>query len=150
VIATSISSWLLDDNSSFVFIFYENHTYARRLRGELICHVDRPQRNTVRVFSYQGGVWQNHARGLKRSSIIASIEKALAIKNRHILIRGLDTRGEKIVAAVEVAPARAGDIVQDPEFTAVCVSGDDGRSFDEKRRFIFENDGEVQDVAWIM
>lgn len=74
MIATSICSWILDDSSSFVFIFYPNRTYVKRLKGELICHIDRPQRDTVRVFTYQGSIWQDNGRGLKRHSIVGAIK----------------------------------------------------------------------------
>ncbi len=148
IVATSICSRLLDDSSSFVYIFYPNRTYVRRLKGELICHIDRPRRGTVRIFTYQGSVWQDSGTGLKRYSIVAAIEKALITRNRCILIRGLDTRGEKIVAAVEVTPPDADDIAQEPQFTAVCMSADGGRSFEVTHRVTFKNGGEIQDVAW--
>jgi hypothetical protein len=149
IIGTSICSWLLDDSSSFVFIFYPNRTYVRRLKGEMICHIDRPRRATVRVFTYEGSVWQGIGTGLKRYSVVAAIESALIIRKRRILIRGLDTRGEKIVAAVEVTPLGANDIAQEPEFTAVCMSADGGKSFDVIQRLTFKNGGEIQDVAWL-
>lgn len=148
IITTSICSWLLDDSSSFVFIFYPNSTYVRRLKGELICHIDRPRRSTVRVFTYEGSVWQDSGTGLKRYSMVGAIEKALNIRKRRILVRGLDTRGEKIVAALEVNPPGSGDIAQEPEFTAVCMSVDGGKSFALTHRLTFKNGGEIQDVAW--
>nr|CBH39168.1 hypothetical protein BSM_26460 [uncultured archaeon] len=149
VIATSVCSWLLDDSSSFVFIFGPNRTHVRRLKGEMICFVDRPQSGTVRVFTCQGGVWQGSGPRLKRYSIVAPIRKSLGISERYILVRGIDTRREKMVVAVEVSPPGVYDCAQDPDFTAVCVSVNGGVSFEMVYRFTFSDGIEIQDVAWL-
>jgi hypothetical protein len=147
VVATSISSRLLDDSASFAFIFTPNRTYVRRLKGEMICCIDRSLIDTVRVFTHQGNIWENRGTGWKRRSIVPAIVKSLMIPKRQILVRGLDAWGEKIAAAVEVAQPGVGDIAQDPEFTATCLSTDGGVSFTVPHRLTFKNGGEIQDVA---
>lgn len=148
-VATSICSWLLEDSSSFVFIFLPERTYSRRLRGEMVCHVDRPQSGLVRVFTHQGGIWQGRGPSLRRSSIAQAIKQALASARQPVLIRGLDASAEKMVVAVEVSPPGVSDFVQDPEFTALCMSLNGGASFDLIHRRTFDREGEIQDVAWL-
>jgi hypothetical protein len=145
VVATSICSWLLDDSSSFVFIFGPTRTYFKRLKEEMICHIDRTQPGALRVFTHQGSIWWYVGNVWKQSSIVAPIVKSLLLSQRQILVRGLAARGEKIAAAVEVSPTGAGDIAQEPEFTAVCISEDGGASFEATQRIAF-NDGEILDV----
>lgn len=147
VVATSVSSRLLDDSSSFVFIFAPNRTYVRRLKGEMVCLIDRSPIGTVRVFTHQGSIWQDRGTGWKRHSIVPAIVKSLMIPKRQILVRGLDAWGEEIAAAVEVAQPGVGDIAQDPEFTAACMSTDGGVSFTVTHRLTFKNGGEIEDVA---
>lgn len=149
VVATSICSWLLDDSSSFIFSFVPKRTYVKRLKGEMICRIDHSRLSALRVFTHQGSVWQSSGNVWKQSSIVAPILKSLVISGRKILIRGLDVRRERIVAAVEVSPSGAGDIAQDPEFSAVCTSMDEGKSFKVSKRLSFKTEGEIQDVAWL-
>jgi hypothetical protein len=149
VVATSLCSWLLDDSSSFIFTFAPKRTYVRRLKDEMICHIDRSQLSTLRVFTHQGTVWQLCGKVWKRYSIVTPIVESLMISKRQILIRGLDVRKEKIAAAVEVSPPGVGDITQAPEFTAVCISDDGGASFKVTQRLAFKNGEEIQDVAWL-
>lgn len=146
-VATSICSWLLDDDSSFVFTTVANRTSVKRLKGEMICHIDRPRAGAVRVFTHQGSVWEGDGAAWKQHSLVAPLIKALTISKRQILIRGLDALGGRIAAAVEVSPPGAGDVAQDPEFTALCVSEDAGASFTVTRRLAFGDGGEIQDVA---
>jgi hypothetical protein len=149
VVATSICSWLLDDNSSFVFLWVGNRTFAKRLKAEMVCYLDRPQPGVVRLFTHQGSRWQGEKSNWKQYSMVSAIQKALAAEKRHILIRGLDASQNQIAAAVEISPAGADDHIQDPEFTAVCLSDDDGRSFQLLYRFNFSEGIEIQDVAFI-
>ncbi|MDN5940291.1 MAG: hypothetical protein L0H94_00285 [Nitrospira sp.] len=149
VVATSICSWLLDDSSSFIFTLVQKRTDVRRLKGEMICNIDRSQLSMLRVFTHQGSVWQGSGNVWKQYSIVAPIVKALTISRRQILIRGLDVRRDKIAAAVEVSPPGVGDIAQEPEFTAVCISVDGGMSFQVTHRLAFKIGGEFQAVAWL-
>lgn len=73
----------------------------------------------------------------------------LGLSGREILIRGMDTSGDSIAIAVEIGRADVLDVAQDPEFTAVCVSTDDGESFEMRQRFEFSNGTEAIDVAFI-
>lgn len=149
VIATSVCSWFLEDSSSFAFVFSPERTYITRLEGEIICHTDHPSPGTVRVFTHQGGVWQGSGQRLKRSSIVRHILKSLDFSNRNILIRGLDAYKEKIVVAVEVSQHDVRDYAKDPEFTAVCISENNGASFKQIHRSTLWRSGEIQDVAFL-
>jgi len=147
VICTSNCSWLLDDPSSFVFIFFPKKTIVKRFKGELICSTERLSNGLIRVFTYAGNLWTFNGKCWHKFSLVSSINNALFITNRKILIRGLDSRNEQIVTAVEVAPEGAGDFVQNPDFTAVCISEDGGNSFQVRKQFFFKDDKEIQDVA---
>jgi hypothetical protein len=149
VVATSICSWLLDDSSSFIFTFGPGRTYVKRLKDEMICYIDRSQPNTLRVFTHQGSMWQGSRDAWKQYSVAAPIMKSLMIPGRRIVVRGMDVRGDNIAAALEVSPPGAGDIAQAPEFTAVCISVDGGKSFEVSKRATLETGGEIQDVAWL-
>lgn len=149
VIATSVCSWLLDDSSSFVFVFAPSRTHTRRLKGEMIRSIDRPKPGTVRVFTCQGTVWHGRGIRLKRHSIVGPIQKSLGISRRSILVRAVDTCEQRIVVAVEVSPPGVDGCVQDPEFTAVCVSINGGASFEMVHRFDFSEGIEIQDVTWL-
>ena len=149
IIASSICSWFLEDSSSFMFIFDQNRTHVKRLKGEMIRYIDRPKPKIVRVFTCQGSIWQGNGSKMKRYSIVKSIQRSLGISERYFLIRGLDACKNKIVAAIEVSPPGVDNFVQDPEFTAVCVSVDGGTSFEMVHRYEFDKGIEIQDVAWL-
>ena len=145
VVATSISS-PLDDSSSFVFVLGGARTYVRRLKGEMICHIDRPERELVRVFTHQGSVYQGGRAVRKSTSLVPPLLKALGVARRKILVRGLDARKSTIAAAVEVSPQGARDVGQDPAFTALCVSADAGNSFDVLLRVSFKEGEDILDA----
>ena len=148
IVATSLCSWFLEDSSSFIFTFDSKRTFVSKLKGELISYIDRSS-NSLRVFTYQGSVLERNGSRWERHPIVAPIERSLRVSGRKILVRGLDVRQEKIAAAVEVSPPGAADIAQDPELTAVCLSTDNGKSFEVTHHMTFESGAEVQDVVWL-
>jgi hypothetical protein len=149
VVATSLCSWLLDDSSSFIFTFDSKRTFVSRLKAELISHIDRSS-NSLRLFTYQGSAWErNGNRWERRHSLVAPIERSLKVSGRKILIRGLDVRREKIAAAVEVSPPGATDVAQDPELTAICLSVDNGISFEVTHQLVSKSSAEIHDVVWL-
>jgi hypothetical protein len=147
VVATSLCSWLLEDSSSFIFTFDSKRTFVNRLKAELISQIDRSS-NSPRIFTYQGSVWERSgSRWERQRSLVAPIERSLKVSGRKILIRGLDVRQENVAAAVEVSPPGAADVAQDPEMTAVCLSTDNGRSFEVRRQEMSNSGAEIQDAA---
>ncbi|MBW2057794.1 MAG: hypothetical protein JRJ26_09910 [Deltaproteobacteria bacterium] len=149
VIAASVCSWLLDDGSSFVFVFGPDRTHTRRLKGEMIRSIDRSDQPGFRLFTCQGTVWQARGTRWEGRSMVGPILKALCVSGRTILVRAVDTCRKRIVAAVEASPPGAGGWAQDPEFTAVCVSLDGGKTFEMVHRFDFREGVEIQDVTWL-
>jgi len=149
VIATSLCAWLLEDSSSFIFVFDSDRTFASRLKDELISHVDRSS-NLLRIFTYQGSVWErNGSRWEQRDSLAGPIKRSLKVSKQTVLVRGLDVRQGKIAAAVEVGPPGAIDVAPDPELTAVCFSTDNGKSFELAHQEMSRSGAEIQDVVWI-
>jgi hypothetical protein len=142
VVATSICSWLLDDSSSFVFVFKPKKTHVQRLKGEMICRIDRSKPGALRVFTHQGTVWQQRWAIWNQSSLVQPIVKSLARSTQRILIRGMDACQETIATAVELS--RPED--QEPELTALCVSESGGTLFEGFFRRMFNN-AEILDVA---
>lgn len=69
VVATSICTWLLEDESSFVFFLDDQKTRVQKLKNELIRHIDRPHTDILRIFGCHGGIWQGSSPKLKRKSI---------------------------------------------------------------------------------
>jgi hypothetical protein len=148
VVATSLCSWLLDDSSSFVFTWDLERTFVARLKEEIVAHIDRSA-NSLRLFTYHGGVWEMRGHNWERHSITAAIERSLRVSGRKMVVRGVDVRQDRIAVAVEVSPAEAGDIAKDPEFTAVCLSTDNGKSFEVAHRMLFEAGEEINDAVWL-
>jgi|GEM_PF-2618834 len=149
VVATSICSSLLEDESSFVFFLGGQKTRVQKLKNELICHIDRPQTDTLRIFGCRGGLWKGSAPKLKRITIKESLMEMLGLSGREILVRGMDTSEESIALAVEIGQPDVLDVAQDPEFSAVCISMDGGVSFEMQQRFEFTDGVEALDVAFI-
>lgn len=147
-VATSICSWFLEDESSFVYVFDHGRTYVTKLKAETVRYIDRPKSGIIRVFGCFGGIWQGMAARMKHQSIANGIREALSKPKCEILIRGMDASGEKIAVAVEVGSPSVSGFAQEPEFTAVCVSLDGGKSFELLHCFASGDDAEVLDVTF--
>ncbi len=147
-VATSICSWFLEDESSFVYVFDHGRTYVTKLKTETVRYIDRPKPGIIRAFGCFGGIWQGMAARMKQQSITNSICEVLNEPKREILIRGMDAAGDKIAVAVEVGLSSISGFAQEPEFTAVCVSLDGGKSFELLHHFASGDDAEALDVTF--
>ncbi len=148
VVATSLCSWFIDDESSFAFLLGSSRSAVKRLASETVRSVDRSNPSCLRIFTCQAGLWQVKDGAFHHRSLLPALRKALAVRDRSLLIRGMDAEGSRLVLAVEVAHEGQTTAV-DPDFTAMCVSDDDGDSFELAYRRTFRDGAEILDVSWI-
>ena len=147
VVATSLCSWFVDDESSFAFLLGPGRSSVERLPGETVRSIDRSSSGRVRIFTCQAGLWQVEHGGFRRRSLVPALERALAVRDRELIVRGMDAEGSRWALAVEVA-AEHKTAATDPDFTAVCISDNDGESFEIVHRRTFRDGAEILDVSW--
>lgn len=148
VVATSLCSWFVDDESSFAFLLGPGRSAVKRLPGETVRSIDRSASGRVRIFTCQASLWQVKDGAFHRRSLVPALQKALAVRDRALVVRGMDVEGSRWALAVEVAPAGK-TVASDPDFTAVCISDDDGGSFEIAHRRTFRDGAEILDVSWL-
>lgn len=148
VVATSLCSWFVEDESSFAFLLGQDHSAVKRLSNETVRSIDRSRPGRVRIFTCQAGLWQVEDGAFHHRSLVPALRKALSVRNRSLLVRGIDVEGSRWTLAVEVAP-ESKTAASDPDFTAVCISHDDGESFEIAHRRAFHEGAEILDVSWL-
>jgi hypothetical protein len=148
VVATSLCSWFVDDESSFAFLLGAGRSAAKRLPDETIRSIDRSTPGRVRIFTCQAGLWDIEDGTFRRRSLVPALQKALAVRDRTLVVRGMDVERHRWALAIEVAPDGR-TAASDPDFTAACISDDDGESFTVTHRRTFRDGAEILDVSWL-
>jgi hypothetical protein len=149
VVATSLCSWFIDDESSFAFLLGDGHSAVKRLVDETVRMVDRSIPGCVRIFTCQAGLWQIRGGTFQRRSLLPALAEALAVRGRAMVIRGMDADRGRLALVVEAAREGWTSTAADPDFTAVCISNNNGESFEVARRQPFRDGAEILDVSWL-
>ena len=147
IICTANCFWLLEDNSSFVFIIERGKTIFKRFKGELICFIDRSKENIIRVITHGGNIWSYTNKKWTKHYFVPAINFVLPVKNRKILIRKADVLRNRIALVIELAPENIHDFGQNPDYTALCTSEDSGLTFHTQNILNFKTQGELIDVV---
>ncbi|MCG8423616.1 MAG: hypothetical protein MJE77_37435 [Proteobacteria bacterium] len=132
VIATSLCAWFVEDESSFLFTLRERKDRVTHLPNDVVRMVDRPAPGVARVWTVHGDLWTVDRRPVKRS-LRGPLLKALGLGPRHLVVRAVAGRGDEVLLAVEVAIEGRTSEADDGEYTAICGSSDEGRSFALRR-----------------
>lgn len=148
VVATSLCSWFVDDESSFVFLLGSSRSIAKRIPAETVRRIDRSMSPRVRIFTCQAGLWQIEGGAFRHRSLVPALRRALSVRDRSLVVRGMDVEGSRWALAVEVCHEDK-DAASDPDVTAVCISSDDGESFEITHHRAFRDGAEILDVSWL-
>lgn len=148
VVATSLCSWFVDDESSFVFLLGSSRSIAKRIPSETVRRIDRSMSRYVRIFTCQAGLWQIEGGAFSHRSLVPALRRALGVRDRSLVVRGMDVEESRWVLAVEVSQEDK-DAASNPDVTAVCISSNDGESFEITHQREFRDGAEILDVSWL-
>lgn len=132
VIATSLCAWFVEDESSFLFTLGRHKDRVTHLASDVVRMVDRPAPGVARVWTVHGDLWTVDRRLVKRS-LRGPLLEALGLGPRHLVVRAVAAQGDEVLLAVEVAIQGRTSEADDGEYTAICWSSDEGRSFAVRR-----------------
>jgi len=87
--------------------------------------------------------------GFERYILNSTINGEPGVPQGYAAKWALDASGDSIALAVEIGQPGVLDVAQDPEYLAICISMDDGVSFEMQQRFEFTGGAEAIDAALI-
>lgn len=148
VVALSSCAWLLEDLSSFVFLFDGQRARVFRLADEIGRFVDRSS-GSVRVLTARATVHAWAGTKHSRASFVDVIARALGVGRARIYVLGAAARGERLALAIESTPIGAeGSPIAAAE-SAVVASEDGGARWSVVARSGAEEGEVFVDVAWV-